>query len=269
MHTSDDWQRMDNDEKLHAKATEQTVLDVHWWTDSLLTFTTTRDPGYAFSAGQYARLGLRDAHGLVWRAYSMTSAPSSESLEFYGILVTGGLFTSRLRHIKPGDRIFIERQVYGFMTPDRFADGRDLWMFGTGTGIGPYLSMLRAPFIWQHFPNVVLVHGVRHTEELTYRDELESLMANPPVPSRTRLQVLRCTSRDKQGPGTLHGRVTALLENGELERVAGLSVTPEHARVMMCGNPAMIEDIRKLLHRREMRPCRRAAPGQFVTENYW
>ena len=260
---------MDSEEKLNAKATLETVLDVRWWTDSLLTFTTTRAPGYSFTAGQYARLGLRDEHSMVWRAYSMTSAPSSDTLEFYGVLVPGGLFTTRLRHIKPGDGIYVERQCYGFMTPDRFSDGRDLWMFGTGTGIGPYLSMLRDPWVWQHFPNLVLVHGVRHAEEFAYRDELAALAADPPVPSAARLQVLRCATRDRQAEGVLDGRVTNLLEDGTLERTAGLAVTPEHARVMMCGNPAMIEDMRKLLHKREMRPCRRLAPGQFVTENYW
>lgn len=260
---------MDSEEKLNAKATLETVLDVRWWTDSLLTFTTTRDAGYSFVAGQYARLGLRDEHGMVWRAYSMTSAPSSDTLEFYGILVPGGLFTTRLRHIKPGDGMYVERQCYGFMTPDRFSDGRDLWMFGTGTGIGPYLSMLRDPWVWQHFSNLILVHGVRHAEEFAYREELAALAAHPPVASDARLQVLRCATRDKLAEGVLQGRVTDLLENGVLEQATGLPVTPEQARVMMCGNPAMIEDMRKLLHKREMRPCRRVAPGQFVTENYW
>lgn len=256
------------DDKLNAKATAQRILAVRWWTDKLLTFTTTRPTEYSFVAGQYARLGLRDEHGMIWRAYSMTSAPGADTLEFYGILVPGGLFTSRLQLVKPGDTIWIERQVYGFMTPDRFSDGRDLWMIGTGTGIGPYLSMLRDPWIWQHFSNLVLVHGARSGSEFAYQEELAALVAAPPVPTQARLQVLRSTTRDT-APAWLHGRVTTLLENGLLEQAAGLQVEPEHARVMMCGNPQMIEDMRKLLHGRGMRPCRRAAPGQFVTENYW
>jgi ferredoxin--NADP+ reductase len=264
---------MDIDEKLNAKATAETVLDVRWWTDRLLTFTTTRAPGYSFTAGQYARLGLRDEHGMVWRAYSMTSAPSSDSLEFYGILVPGGLFTTRLQQIKPGERLYVERQSYGFMTPDRFGDGRDLWMLGTGTGIGPYISMLRDPWVWTHFSNLILVHGVRHAEEFAYIGELDALAAGPPATDgvRARLQIVRATTRDPDAArgDVLRGRITALLEDGTLERQTGLAVTPEHARVMMCGNPEMIEDMRKLLHKRDMRPCRRLAPGQFVTENYW
>lgn len=264
---------MDQD-KLNEKATPERITDVRWWTDRLLTFTTTRSSNYSFAAGQYARLGLSDAHGMIWRAYSMTSAPAASTLEFYGILVPNGLFTTRLQQIKPGDTIWIERQVYGFMTPDRFADGRDLWMIGTGTGIGPYIAMLRDPWIWQHFSNLVLVHGVRQASEFAYREELAALAAAPPVPSSARLQILRATTRETTSAAVtdsqhLHGRVTRLLEDGSLEQAAGLRVEPEHARVMMCGNPAMIEDMRKLLHQRGMRPCRRAAPGQFVTENYW
>jgi len=261
---------MDDEAKLNAKATLETILDVRWWADGLLTFTTTRPPGYSFAAGQYARLGLRDANGMIWRAYSMTSPPSSDTLEFYGVLVPGGLFTTQLKEIRAGSRIYLERQVYGFMTPDRFTDGRDLWMIGTGTGIGPFLSMLRDPYVWTHFENLVLVHGARRASELSYADELATLATQPPVATSARLQVLRTVTRDPVAPPSLlRGRVTQLLEDGTLEKAAGLPLAPEHARVMMCGNPEMIEDLRKLLHQREMRPCRRAAPGQFVTENYW
>lgn len=253
------------------KATTQTITRVEWLTDSLLRFSTTKPENYSFTAGQYARLGLRDANGLVWRAYSMTSAPSDAELEFYGIMVPDGLFTTRLKEIKPGDEMQVEKQSYGFMTPDRFTDGDDLWMLATGTGIGPYISMLRDPYVWQKFRNLLLVHCVRHTEELTYQAELESLRTQPPVPSQARLQVIRAVTRDPASSPSpyLHGRITTLLENGMLEDAAGLPVNVASSRVMMCGNPAMIEDMRRLLHERGMRPCRRALPGQFVTENYW
>lgn len=262
---------METDDTVNAKASTESIIEVRWWTDKHLTFTTTRPADYSFTAGQYARLGLRDEHGIVWRAYSMTSPPAAELLEFYGILVPDGLFTTRLQQIKPGDQLYIERQSFGFMTPDRFSDGRDLWMLGTGTGIGPYLSMLRDPWIWQHFENLILVHGVRTAGEFAYAEELAELAQNPPVPGRARLQVLRATTResDTQNSEDLNGRITTLLQNGSLERQAGLKMEPESSRVMMCGNPAMIEDMRKLLHARDMRPCRRATPGQFVTENYW
>ena len=252
-----------------GKSTLETVCGVKWWTDKLFTFTTTKPADYSFTAGQYARLGMPDEHGAIWRAYSMTSAPSDMLLEFYGILVPGGLFTSKLKDIAPGSKILIEKQPFGFMTVDRFADGEDLWMLATGTGIGPFISILRDPLVWQRFNRLILVHCVRTSEEFTYRQELDVLTCHP---SATHLKVIRTSTRDDASallPGALHGRITTLIENGGLEAAAGRPLVPEPARVMLCGNPDMIEETRRLLHERGMRPVRRAAPGQFVTENYW
>lgn len=254
------------------KASVQTVTAIKWWTDSLLTFTTTKPENYSYAAGQYARLGLNDARGTVWRAYSMTSAPHQEELEFYGVLVPGGLFTTRLGALREGDGILVEKQSYGFMTPDRFTDGEDLWMLATGTGIGPYISMLRDPYVWQHFRKLIVVHGVRHADEFAYREVLETLRKQTPFSSAAELQLVRAVTREPQEAGSsdyLHGRITGLLESGALEEAAGAQLEATKSRVMMCGNPEMIEDMRRLLHQREMRPCRRALPGQFVTENYW
>ncbi|RJF98490.1 ferredoxin--NADP reductase [Noviherbaspirillum saxi] len=262
-----------NEEYIAGKATTESITSIKWWNDKLLTFTATRSPTYAFAAGQYARLGLRDESGIIWRAYSMTSAPEqSDTLEFYGILVTNGLFTTRLKALKIGDPILVEKQCYGFMTPDRFTDGDDLWMLSTGTGIGPYISMLRDPGVWGRFRNLVLVHCVRHVDEFAYSAELESLRLAPPVASSARLQIIRTVTRDVNGEKStpyLSGRITSLLESGDLEKAAGLPLSESASRVMLCGNPEMIEDMRRLLHQRGMRPVRRALPGQFVTENYW
>ncbi|WP_334188801.1 ferredoxin--NADP reductase [Noviherbaspirillum sp.] len=267
-----DGSKMNATPQATQKATQQTVTSVHRWTDKLLTFTTTKPDGYSFTAGQYARMGLPDESGMIWRAYSMTSAPSDAELEFYGIIVEGGLFTTQLDGIKPGDPIWIERQPYGFMTVDRFTDGNDLWMLSTGTGIGPFISILRDPYVWGRFHNLVLVHCVRHADELAYRDELTALAQNPPgnLSNAGRLQVIRSVTRDEPADSkTLSGRITTLLQNGELEQRAGLPLSVEGSRIMLCGNPEMIEETRRLLHERGMRPVRRAIPGQFVTENYW
>lgn len=260
------------DPKIAEKATVEKILHLHWWTDTLLTFTTTRPPGYSFAAGQYARLGLRDGSGPVWRAYSMISSPAQEFLEFYGVLVPNGLFTTQLKTRQEGDGILVEKQCYGFMTPDRFTDGDDLWMIATGTGLGPFISMLRDPYVWGKFRTLVLVHGVRHREEFAYADELAQYVRHPPFDVPARLTVLRTVTRDPPSPADpamLHGRVTALFESGALERAAGLPIAEAASRIMMCGNPEMIEDMRKLLHGRGLRPVRRALPGHFVTENYW
>jgi ferredoxin--NADP+ reductase len=256
-----------------SKASRETVTHVQRWTEQLITLRTTRPAGYAFVPGQYARLGLEGASGMIWRAYSLTSAPSEDTLEYYGIIVPGGQFTTLLKDIQVGDAIWVERQIYGFMTADRFTDGDQLWMLSTGTGIGPFISILRDPAVWQRFAHLVLVHGVRHAGELGYRDALQALRLSPPggAASSAQLHLLQAVSREPQdgSPGRLHGRITTLLENGELERAAGLPLTLEHSRIMLCGNPGMIEETRKLLHARGMRPCRRMKPGHFVTENYW
>ncbi|HJV74235.1 MAG TPA: ferredoxin--NADP reductase [Noviherbaspirillum sp.] len=260
------------DQKTAEKATRETVSQLIWWSDKLLTFTTTKPPNYSYVAGQYARLGLEDGDDAIWRAYSMTSAPDQDFLEFYGIIVPGGRFTARLKELKEGDNLLVDKQSFGFMTPDRFTNGEDLWLLATGTGIGPYISMLRDPYIWQKFRNIVLVHCVRHADEFAYMDQLKILQEQAQVSASARLQVIRSTTRETAGTHGfphLHGRITTLCENGALEKTAGLSLTPESSRVMLCGNPDMIEEMRQILHRRGMRPDRRAHPGQFVTENYW
>lgn len=257
---------MPTQQHITEKASTETVTGVKWWNDRLLSFTTTRAPEYSFVAGQYARLGLQDETGIIWRAYSMVSAPAESELEFYGVIVPNGLFTARLKRLEVGASILVERQPYGFMTVDRFPDGEDLWLLATGTGIGPYVSMLREGALWKTFRNVVLVHGVRLADEFAYHDELEGMqgMAGP----AGRLKIIKAVTRDS-APGTLDGRITTLLDSGALENEAGLKLETGRSRVMMCGNPAMIEDMRGILHRRGMKPQRRLAPGQFVTENYW
>ena len=260
----------------------QRITWLHWWSDRVLSFRITRPPDYHFSAGQYARLGLPTAQNaeLVWRAYSLVSASSDSELEFLAVIVPGGAFSSALRQCKVGDALQLDAKVFGFMTPSRFADGRHLWMIATGTGLGPFISMLREAEIWQRFEQLTLVHGVRNRSEITYADELAELTHRPSSSdARARLRVLYAVTREahQQTPAPsdggelvfLDGRITTLLTSGALERAAGIPMEAADARVMLCGNPAMIEEMRALLHARTMRPCRRALPGQFLTENYW
>lgn len=254
-----------------GKSTLENITGVRWWNDRLLTFTVTRPKDYSFAAGQYARLGLPDGNIVIWRAYSMTSAPHEDTLEFYGILVEGGRFTSQLKDIREGSAILLEKLPYGFMTPDRFTGGDDLWMLATGTGVGPFISMLRDPYVWDRFKRLILVHCVRYAEELSYTEELEALQSQHAQSAGAKLDVLRLVTRESTpaSPDMLRGRITTLLQNGELENAAGVPLSEEASRIMLCGNPDMIEETRRLLHERGLRPVRRALPGHFLTENYW
>jgi ferredoxin--NADP+ reductase len=247
------------------------VLDLFHWTPSLLSFTTTRPLTLNYVPGQYARIALPVDGQPVWRAFSFVSAPHERQLEFLAVLVPDGLFTSRLGDIEPAGTLWIEHENYGFLTADRFVDGDDLWMLATGTGIGPFISMLRDDAVWRQFRRIFLVHGVREAAELVYRDELLRMQSGRNK-GQAVLTLLCCLSGSEPvqyGKCTIAGRMTHAWDTGALEKAAGAAITANASRVMLCGNPQMIEDMRARLHARGMRPCRRMVPGQFLTENYW
>ena len=252
------------------KFTRQTLLDVHSLTPNLFTLRTTRDPGFRFRAGQFARLGVTKADGsTVWRAYSMVSSPHDEFLEFFSIVVPGGEFTSELSRLEVGDTLLVDRQAFGYLTLDRFVDGRDLWLLATGTGLAPFLSILQDFEVWEKFERIILVYSVREARELAYRDLIEGLARRDYlVEFAHKLQFVPTVTRESY-PGALNGRITTLIENGELERAAGVALTPEHSRVMLCGNPQMIDDTRKVLKLRDMNLSLSRRPGQVAVETYW
>jgi len=252
------------------KFTAQTLLDVQPLTPSLFTLRTTRDTGFRFRAGQFARLGVTKADGsTVWRAYSMVSAPFDEFLEFFSIVVPGGEFTSELSRLQVGDTLLVERQAFGYLTLDRFVDGRDLWLLSTGTGVAPFLSILQDFEVWERFERIILVYSVREARELAYQSLIAELSERDYLAEHAhKLQFIPTVTREKV-PGALHGRITSLIESGELEREAGVELAPEHSRVMLCGNPQMIDDTRALLKKRHMSLSLTRRPGQVAVENYW
>ncbi|MEN5314907.1 ferredoxin--NADP reductase [Pseudomonas koreensis] len=252
------------------KFTAQTLLDVQLLTPSLFTLRTTRDAGFRFRAGQFARLGVEKADGSrVWRAYSMVSSPFDEFLEFFSIVVPGGEFTSELSRLRPGDTLLLERQAFGYLTLDRFVDGRDLWLLSTGTGVAPFLSILQDFEVWERFERIILVYSVREARELAYLDLIEQLAQRDYLAEHAHKLRFIATVTREVCPGALNGRITSLIESGELEREAGLELTAEHSRVMLCGNPQMIDDTRALLKKRHMNLSLTRRPGQVAVENYW
>lgn len=252
------------------KFTRQTILEVQPLTPSLFTLRTTRDAGFRFVAGQFARLGVTKADGsVVWRAYSMASSPHDEFLEFFSIVVPGGEFTSELSRLRAGDELLVEKLATGYLTLDRFVDGRDLWMLATGTGVAPFVSILQDFAVWEKFEHIKLVYSAREGQELAYRELIAGLEQRDYLADYAgKLQFIPIVTRE-QVPGTLHGRITDLIQNGELEEAAGLELVPEHSRVMICGNPQMIDDTRQLLKGRDMNLSLSRRPGQVAVENYW
>ncbi len=252
------------------KFTRQRLLEVQTLTPNLFTLRTSRDPGFRFTAGQFARLGVRKPSGcIVWRAYSMVSAPHDEFLDFFSIVVPDGEFTSELSRLAVGDELLVDKQAFGFLTLDRFLDGRDLWLLATGTGIAPFLSILQDFEAWQRFERIILVYSVREARELAYQQLIAELPQRDYLEGLgSKLLYLPVVTRE-QIRGALHGRITTLIENGELERAADLQLVPEHSRIMLCGNPQMIEDTRAVLKARDLNLAMTRRPGQVAVENYW
>lgn len=252
------------------KFTRQRLLEVQTLTPNLFTLRTSRDPGFRFTAGQFARLGVRKPSGcIVWRAYSMVSAPHDEFLDFFSIVVPDGEFTSELSRLSVGDELLVDKQAFGFLTLDRFPDGRDLWLLATGTGIAPFVSILQDFDAWQRFERIILVYSVREARELAYQQLITELPQREYLEGLgSKLLYLPVVTREEI-PGALHGRITTLIENGELERAADLQLTPEHSRIMLCGNPQMIEDTRMVLKARDLNLALTRRPGQVAVENYW
>lgn len=252
------------------KFTRQTLTEVRVWSPSLFSLRCTRDAAFRFRAGQFARLGVAQADGnVVWRAYSMVSAPHDEFLEFFSIVVPGGEFTSELSRLRAGDELLVDRTAFGFLTLDRFVDGRDLWLLASGTGLAPFLSILQDFEAWQRFESIKLVYSARHARDLAYLQLIDELPRRDYLAEHGhKLQFIALVTREPH-PGALRGRVTTLLENGELERAAGLALSPEHSRLMICGNPQMTEDVRALLKARGLNLSLTRRPGQVAVENYW
>ncbi len=251
------------------------VTEISRWSEGLISFKTTRPLALQYKAGEYARIAFPDSQSPAWRAYSFVSSPESDLLEFFGVIVPRGNFSRQLQQVKQGDQLLIEHESYGFMTANRFADGEELWMLGTGTGIGPYISMLRQGDIRVQFRRIFLVRGVRQSSDLMpYHDELCQMVASAAVDqTQAQLRLIACLSQENVLATDCHAisgkRITAAMDDGSLEQAAGTPLDVSRSRVMLCGNPQMVEDMRRRLHQRGFKPCRRQTPGQFLTENYW
>ena len=256
----------------HAKYTEDPVIWIHRWNPGLVSFRVKRDPGYVFTPGQFARIGIRKENSeIIWRAYSIVSAPHERFLEFFLVILPTGEFSSRVDKFVLGDTLLVEHVPQGFLTVDRFKQpGReqDLWLISTGTGLAPYISMMRDATVCWRFENIVLALSVRESDDLGYIDELERLAAAYTEEHMAKFHFVVTVTRENR-PNALHGRITTLLESGELESAAGVALHTNRSRFMLCGNPQMVEGMRGLLKARGFRMNRRLEPGHIIVENYW
>lgn len=218
-----------------------------------------------FKPGQFMNLGLHLPSGFVSRSYSLASAPG-EQLEVLLARVGEGALTPALFELQPGSAVTVDDKPQGFFTFDYVPPHRELWLLATGTGLGPFLSMLRSGVAFERAQRVVLVHGTRGLAELAHRAELEDLAAARPGVFR---YVPALSRESNVPPWAALGRITQLLGSGELEARAGTQLSAESAHVMLCGNPAMIDETLALLAARGLRRHRQRTPGHVTTEKYW
>ena len=247
---------------------EEKVLSVHHWTDRLFSFTTTRDPSLRFSNGHFTMIGLRGDNGKpLLRAYSIASANYEDHLEFLSIKVPDGPLTSRLAHIQVGDTIVVGRKPTGTLVTDYLLPGKRLYLFGTGTGLAPFLSIVRDPETYERYEQVIVVHGVRQVDELAYHDMLAEHLPVHEVLGELVGSKLRYYPTVTRETYRNMGRITELLENGKLcDDLQLPQLNAEEDRVMLCGSPGMLRDLKKMLEERGFKEGNTSKPGDFVVE---
>jgi ferredoxin/flavodoxin---NADP+ reductase len=245
---------------------QESVLSVHHWTDTLFSFTTTRNPSFRFRNGEFTMIGLKVGEKPLLRAYSVASANYEDRLEFFSIKVPDGPLTSRLQHLKQGDEIIVSRKATGTLVIDNLEDGRNLYLIGTGTGLAPFLSVIKDPETYERFEKVVLLHGCRRVAELNGEMITKELPNNDLIGEFVRNQLIYYPTVTRD-PFRNRGRITDLITSGKLFNDAGLApLAPEHDRVMICGSPALLNNTRALLSAKGFVEGNHGEPGQFVVE---
>ncbi|MFL6623818.1 MAG: ferredoxin--NADP reductase [Sulfurifustis sp.] len=250
-----------------AYATER-VLSVRHWNDTLFSFTTTRNPELRFQNGHFVMIGLTVDGRPLTRAYSIASANYEEHLEFFSIKVQNGPLTSRLQHLTVGDSILVSRKPVGTLVLDDLLPGKYLYLLATGTGLAPFLSIIKDPETYERFEKVVLFHGVRHVNELAYADFImHELPRNEYFGDSVREKLIYYPSVTRE-PFRHQGRVTHLIENGKLFADTGMPpLDPARDRVMVCGSQRMLTDVCKLLDARGFNISPRSGEsGHYVIE---
>lgn len=246
-----------------GKWVEGTVVAQTAWTDHLFSLRVDADIG-TFEAGQWAKIAVPVAGQLFARPYSFVNPPREKPHEFYYNLVPEGPLSARLAKLEPMDVVFLAPGASGTFVLSEIPDADNLWLMATGTGLGPFLSMLRTDAPWQRFRTVVLVHAVRHAKELVYRETIDAVRAR----RETQFRTVSFVSREAHA-GALSGRIQDAIASEALERAADVQLAARKSQVMLCGNPDMVLDVTEALQARGMKRHRRRDPGHITVEPYW
>jgi len=243
------------------------VLAVRHWTDTLFSFTATRNSGFRFLNGQFAMIGLEVDGRPLMRAYSMASANHEEQLEFFSIKVADGPLTSRLQRIQEGDTILVGRKATGTLIADNLIPGKRLLLLSTGTGLAPFASLIKDPEVYDRYETIVLVHGCRQVSELAYGEELVARLRDDELFGPLLSEKLLYYPTVTREPFRNRGRITDLITSEQLFADIGQSpLDIETDRIMMCGSPGMLEELRQMFEARGLLEGNNSAPGHFVIE---
>jgi ferredoxin/flavodoxin---NADP+ reductase len=251
-----------------AALSVERVLRVRHWNDTLFSFSTTRDASLRFENGQFVMIGLEVNGKPLMRAYSIASANYEENLEFFSIKVQDGPLTSRLQNLQPGQEILVSRKPTGTLVLRDLKPGKNLYLLSTGTGLAPFLSLVKDPEIYERFEKIVLVHGVRRTSELAYEEYFTSILPNDELLGEmVRNQLIYYPTVTRE-PFRNRGRQTDLMESGQLFKEVGLPpLNSATDRAMICGSPPMLKDLAAMLDARGFNISEHiGVPGDYVIE---
>lgn len=279
---------MSDDKSIRVK-----VIEVTRWAPTLLSFKVTRPDGFKFTAGQFVRLGIHgkdlqyfaqnhetklitsetqgepiDLDGYVFRAYSVASSPYDEFIEFFSVVIPEGEFTSKVNHIQVGDSLLLNTTPFGYLTLARYQLPlpNDLWLLATGTGLAPFLSILKTIDVWQQYQRIILVYSARTSQELAYQAEIGSIKSIY-GDNGAAFVFLPIVTREADYAGE-KARVPNLILSGKLTELVGQKLDKERSHVMLCGNPQMVEDTKEALKSIGLTMNRRGE-GNIAVENYW
>lgn len=279
---------MSDDKSIRVK-----VIEVTRWAPTLLSFKVTRPDGFKFTAGQFVRLGIHgkdlqyfsqnhetklitsetqgqlvDLDGYVFRAYSVASSPYDEFIEFFSVVIPEGEFTSKVNHIQVGDSLLLNTAPFGYLTLARYQLPlpNDLWLLATGTGLAPFLSILKTIDVWQQYQRIILVYSARTSQELAYQAEIGSIKSIY-GDNGAAFVFLPIVTREADYAGE-KARIPNLILSGKLTQLVGQKLDKERSHVMVCGNPQMVEDTKEALKSIGLTMNRRGE-GNIAVENYW